>query len=194
MANAARRRQISEAALALFAERGYHATGMGDIARAIGMGTSSLYNHYPSKQAVLSDLAISSMEDLLRLNAHAVAKEVTASAKLGACMRTHVRYHASYGTRARVINAELASLDPEPRAVMIQLRRDYVSRWEHILIDGTTTGEFTPTDSRLTAIALIDLGIGIAAWYQPEGQYSPEELAELYTGYALNMVGAHTEH
>ena len=50
MANQRRRDQIAAAALDLFDQRGYHATGMEDIAKAVGMRASSLYNHFSSKQ------------------------------------------------------------------------------------------------------------------------------------------------
>ena len=45
MAKSSRRVQIAAAALELFDERGYYGAGMGDVAKAVGMGTSSLYNH-----------------------------------------------------------------------------------------------------------------------------------------------------
>ena len=68
MANQRRRDQIAAAALDLFDQRGYHATGMEDIAKAVGMRASSLYNHFSSKQELLAEVTITAMEDLLRAN------------------------------------------------------------------------------------------------------------------------------
>ncbi|HYT25976.1 MAG TPA: helix-turn-helix domain-containing protein [Actinomycetota bacterium] len=44
-----RRRQIEEVASSLFSERGYAATSMRDIARALDLQGGSLYAHIPSK-------------------------------------------------------------------------------------------------------------------------------------------------
>lgn len=66
MARINRKEQILEAALDLFAEHGYHNTGMEQIAKMVGMRASSLYNHYSSKQEVIAALAIGTMEELLR--------------------------------------------------------------------------------------------------------------------------------
>lgn len=46
-----RGRIVSEA-FALFAERGFHAVSVRDIAAAVGIKDASLYNHFPSKQAI----------------------------------------------------------------------------------------------------------------------------------------------
>ncbi|MGH7860068.1 MAG: helix-turn-helix domain-containing protein, partial [Candidatus Binatia bacterium] len=50
------RRQILDAALRLFAERGYGGTSIRDIARAAGVQSASLYSHYPSKEHVLAEI------------------------------------------------------------------------------------------------------------------------------------------
>lgn len=45
--------RIFNAAIELFAEKGFHATSMREIARAVGIKESSLYNHFPGKNAIL---------------------------------------------------------------------------------------------------------------------------------------------
>ncbi|MCT9819736.1 TetR family transcriptional regulator [Microbacterium sp. W1N] len=44
-----RKRRIEEAAAVAFAERGYHAVGMQDIAAAVGISAPALYRHFPNK-------------------------------------------------------------------------------------------------------------------------------------------------
>ena len=46
------KQKILDTALRLFSERGYDAVGVGDIAKEVGIKAPSLYNHYPSKQAI----------------------------------------------------------------------------------------------------------------------------------------------
>jgi AcrR family transcriptional regulator len=52
----ARRRQLFEVALALFAERGYAATTMDDIAEAAGVTKPLVYQHFDSKRALYLEL------------------------------------------------------------------------------------------------------------------------------------------
>ncbi|MGH0029626.1 MAG: TetR/AcrR family transcriptional regulator [Myxococcota bacterium] len=53
---AAQRQEIRTAARRVFARRGIADTGLGHVARAAGMGRSSLYHYYPDKEALLRDL------------------------------------------------------------------------------------------------------------------------------------------
>ena len=51
-----RRRQILEQALELFAEQGYHDTGVADIAAALRMSHGTFYRYFDSKRAILDDV------------------------------------------------------------------------------------------------------------------------------------------
>lgn len=53
------RRRILDQALELFAARGYDAVSVGEIAEAAGIKAPSLYNHFPSKQAIFDALIAS---------------------------------------------------------------------------------------------------------------------------------------
>lgn len=46
------RRDILDAALELFAAKGFYGTSLRDIARAVGVRESALYNHFPSKESL----------------------------------------------------------------------------------------------------------------------------------------------
>ena len=51
-----RRTQLLEVAIEVFAERGFHATSMDDIAEAAGVTKPVLYQHFPSKRALYREL------------------------------------------------------------------------------------------------------------------------------------------
>lgn len=50
------RQKTLEAALLLFADKGYFGASMRQIARAVGVRESALYHHFPSKQGILDAL------------------------------------------------------------------------------------------------------------------------------------------
>jgi AcrR family transcriptional regulator len=51
-----RRSEILDAALELFSERGYHATGVADIAAELNMSHGTFYNYFRSKRDILEQL------------------------------------------------------------------------------------------------------------------------------------------
>ena len=48
--------KITETALDLFSQRGYDGVSVRDIARAVGIRESSIYNHFQSKRAVFDGI------------------------------------------------------------------------------------------------------------------------------------------
>lgn len=73
----ARRALIEDAARAAFAERGYQAVSMGDIAAAAGVTRSVLYDHAPSKRALFEGLMRAEHAELTGLLAVALADDGT---------------------------------------------------------------------------------------------------------------------
>jgi AcrR family transcriptional regulator len=57
------RREIREAARAVFARRGVNGTGLAHVAEALGLGRSSLYHYYADKDALLSDLVLETLRE-----------------------------------------------------------------------------------------------------------------------------------
>ena len=60
-----RRRQLFSVALELFAQRGYRATTMDDIAEAAGVTKPLVYQHFSSKRALYLELVDSIAQDVL---------------------------------------------------------------------------------------------------------------------------------
>ncbi|MEG2898597.1 MAG: TetR/AcrR family transcriptional regulator, partial [Eubacterium sp.] len=48
--------KIAEESLNLFSTKGFNAVSVRDIARAVGIKESSIYNHYKNKQAIFDSL------------------------------------------------------------------------------------------------------------------------------------------
>jgi AcrR family transcriptional regulator len=67
-----RRQQLFAVAIELFAQRGYRATTMDDIAEAAGVTKPLLYQHFSSKRALYLELVDSVAQDLLEAIQRAV--------------------------------------------------------------------------------------------------------------------------
>ncbi|MEO0978655.1 MAG: helix-turn-helix domain-containing protein, partial [Pseudomonadota bacterium] len=58
-------KRVRKAALKRFANAGYAAVSMREIAADVGVRPGALYNHFPTKQDILKDLMLSHMSELL---------------------------------------------------------------------------------------------------------------------------------
>jgi TetR/AcrR family transcriptional regulator, biofilm operon repressor len=76
---------ITQAALAMFAKRGYQAVSIRDIAKVVGIKESSIYYHFKNKQAIMDEL-LNKIDSLIRkmkenfADAFATATEVSEEA------------------------------------------------------------------------------------------------------------------
>lgn len=60
--------KLKQAALALFARRGYEGTTMNDIAEKVGINKASIYNHYKNKEALFIAVYQEVAEEYEKLN------------------------------------------------------------------------------------------------------------------------------
>lgn len=78
---------------ALFAERGYYAIGMEEIAAAANVSRATLYRHFSTKDTILAELT---RRAVVEIEAHAAALPSVAADSLTQWMVGYVRFHHTY--------------------------------------------------------------------------------------------------
>ncbi|MBB4660652.1 TetR/AcrR family transcriptional regulator [Conexibacter arvalis] len=185
-----RRDDIRAAAVRLFAERGYYGTGMRDIAEAVGMRASSLYNHVDSKQTLLREIMVATMATLLDEHERVLRTTDDCAEQLRRSMEAHVRYHARHPLEVQVGNREIASLDEPARGEIRELRRRYAQSWQALIERGIAEGRFETASAQLSTYAILEMGIGVSLWYREGGPLGESEVAYHYGDMALRLVQA----
>jgi AcrR family transcriptional regulator len=183
------RERLLEAAVAAFAERGFHGTTTRDIASAAGMSPAAVYVHHKSKEELLHLISRTGHERTLDLVRTAIASESDPAGQLAAVVRTFAVHHARAHTSARIVNYELAALSDDALREIKQLRRAITGEIRALVERGVQVGAFDTPNPSMAATALLSLGIDIARWYRDEGAWSPEEIGDFYADLALRMVG-----
>ncbi|MDH2391456.1 TetR/AcrR family transcriptional regulator [Streptomyces sp. HNM0663] len=183
-------RKLLVAAVAAFAERGYHATTTRDIAGRAGMSPAALYIHYKTKEELLHRISRIGHDKALEILQAADASGGTPSERLAEAVRSFVRWHAGRHDTARVVQYELDALSDEHRAEIVGLRRRSDAVVRDILDEGVETGEFDVPDVPGTTVAVLSLCIDVARWFNVAGRRTPDEVGALYADLVLRMVRA----
>lgn len=178
------------AAIDSFARKGFHGTTTRDIASAAGMSPAALYVHHRSKEDLLHQISRRGHDRTLALVREAVASSEDPREQLLALVRAFVVHHAEGHTSARIVNYELAALSPEHLEEIAEIRRQIEREMRGVVERGVATGTFQAENPRMTALALLSLGIDVARWYRDDGEWTPMQIAEHYCGLALRIVGA----
>ena len=187
-ARSARSIDVREAALTLFAERGYHGTSMKDIAAALELRAPSLYNHVSAKQEILRDVMSETMTSLMKIVRSAIAGTTNTTEQLRRAAEAHVRFHARHPREVRVGNHEIAALEEPHRSTVTGLRRDYSNMFVALITRGVEEGVFQTHSPLLAAYAILQMGIGVSMWYQPGGALSEDDIVFQYGDIALGVV------
>ncbi|MBW3661721.1 MAG: TetR/AcrR family transcriptional regulator [Actinobacteria bacterium] len=182
--------RLWNAAVELFASKGFVATGIRDIADRAGLSVSALYYYVSNKEELLLQIMRDTQEQLVAA-CRSVAERLSApEEQLAGLTQLHVIGQARYRLEASVVDTEIRALGAEGRQQMIQLRDQIEARWTDALERGRTQGVFTFINARTTRLALVEMCNGVAHWYSPDGQMDPEQLAQEFADLALAMVRA----
>lgn len=181
--------RIRDAALKLFAQHGFAAVSMRQIAAEVGVQAGALYLYTPDKETLLLDLLRSHMDDL-------IAAWVEADPgggperRLEAFVRFHIRFNLERAEAVFLSYMELRNLGPENFAAIEALRRDYETRLEAILSEGGAAGVFHLEDAKIAAYAIIAMLTGVNTWYRESGRLSRAAVGDLYWGMVQRLVAA----
>jgi len=188
-----RRQAIEDVASDLFRERGYAATSIRDIARALSVQGASLYAHVTSKEDVLWGIVDRAAG---RFEAAAERAEHDAQARrpgdpaeaLAALVRAHVGVLTGHVDEAGVFVHEWRALGPERRAGILDRRDAYEARFRRRIEEGIAIGAFAMTDPAIATSALLSALNGVATWYDPDGRLPAGRIADHLVDLSLRML------
>jgi AcrR family transcriptional regulator len=190
-----RKRQIEDVASELFRERGYAATSVRDIARALDIRGASLYSHVRSKEDVLWSIVDRAAERFEQAADQAEQPpdqtkpgSRTCVDRIRALVRAHVSVVTADPEYASVFAYEWKSLSAPHRAEMARRRDAYEARFRALIVEGIACRAFAPVDPAMASAFLLTALNGIATWYRPEGRLSAARIADEFSGLAIRSL------
>src|SRR5205085_2049468 len=149
------REKILAAAVQLFAEYGYHAAPLRDIARLAGIQAASIYYHYANKQALLVEIMETHMQHLNANLERILRNQMGPEERLHKAIANHIRLHTSYKAEFFIVDTEIRALEGENRRYILAMRDQYEALLQQLLREGMEQGVFRPSDVKVTSYAII---------------------------------------
>lgn len=182
------REEIFDTAEQMFAELGYHATSVRDIAKALDLRAGTLYNHFSSKEDVLWHIVNRAADQFLEA-AEQVAEEEP-SARLRGLIRQHVAVIAANLRNATVFFHEWKFLAPERRTLIAERRNRYEAHFRRAIADGVASGTFAPVDPKFAALIVLGALNWVYQWFRPDGPLSAGEVADRIHEFSARALAA----
>ncbi|WP_410581497.1 TetR/AcrR family transcriptional regulator [Amycolatopsis sp. lyj-108] len=182
------RDRVRQAAVKLFATKGFHGTGIRDLAQEAELSSASLYHYMGTKEDLLVTIMNESLRRLLDAAEQATAGLADPVSRLGSLVALHVLAHAIQPDDTRVVDNEVHALTPGARAGVVGLRDAYERLWADAIEDGVAAGVFRTDQPSVTRLALVEMCSGVARWYSPSGPLTLDQLAAHYAELALRAL------
>jgi AcrR family transcriptional regulator len=180
--------RITDAALTLFAAKGFAATGIREIADAAGISSAALYHYIGTKEDLLVHIMTEGLSRFAAASRQAIADLSGPQRHLIGLTRVHVATEAVMRRMSLVIDDEVRSLTAAEQ--VLRLRDDYESLWGHTISLGAESGAFAVAEPRLARLALVEMCNGVAHWYSENGRFSLAEVCDYFADMALSLVNA----
>lgn len=181
---------ILEAAARLFRDKGYMATSMRDLAQAVDLKASSLYNHISGKEEILREICFKHAGRFHQELKVIEEKEEFADAKVRALIRLHIQVATEDITSITAFNDEWRHLTEPHLSEFIALRREYEHRFRAIIESGIRSGSFKAVNANIALYTIFSAVRWVYDWYQPGKSLSVSQLEEQIAGLLLDGLNA----
>ena len=185
-----RQNQLLVSAVNVFADKGFHATSMREIARASGMSLAGIYHYVSGKTELLFLIQDRCFAQVIAGAREAIALEITPAERLRAFIRHHVDFFTRHMSDMKVLSHEEDELTGTMRAQIRRRKREYVS----LLLELLEQVHGSAVHQQVAAYALFGMMNWIYTWYNPSGAVTPERLAEDMTHLFLHGFLQPTTH
>lgn len=195
-ASSSRRESVIQAALRLFAKKGYHATSMQDIAEALGIQRGSIYHHIESKEDLLYEIMESSIKKLTEPVEEIVSMPLPAGRKLRRFIEARLDMIVSLRPELSVFLQELKSLPPARRQTIVAYGDHYEGLLRRIIREGVASGEFREVDVKFAGFTVLSICNWFCQWYSPRGPLDRVQIAAVFADLLLRglaMAPVHAE-
>ena len=180
-----RRVEICRTAAQIFRDRGYDATSVSDVARALGMTKAGLYHYFESKEALLFEIISYGLErvrDDVVLPARAIKDPED---RLRQIILRHARI-ATHGRGAIAhLGEEIRALPPAARRQIEEKMRFYFDLVRDTLSELKADGRLRNVDPTVAAFSVIGMVLWLPRWFRQDGRLSQEQVANEIANLAL---------
>ncbi len=169
-----RRHEIFHAAVHLFLKQGFQETSMWQIAKAAGIGKSTLYDYFPTKDDILVFTVEDEIIEALEHAKEIASQNINAEKKLRQIMRMQMGFLEENKQLLLKLSFESQRLKAESQERIQEKRHVYQDLVRGIIEEGIRNGEFRKINPLLAARTLLLLLTSVIYTTRPTG--TPESM------------------
>ncbi|WP_433472905.1 TetR/AcrR family transcriptional regulator [Spirillospora sp. CA-142024] len=182
-------RRILDAALRLFAERGFDGTSVQGIVEAAEVTKGALYHYFDSKDDLLYEIYHSLIARQLADLGAVLAESPPPREAVRAVLTGLIRSTAEHIDEAKVFSREMHRLDGARMRSVRDDRRRYHVTFRGLIEQGQRDGVFgTATPAETVTIVALGMVNQMPSWYRADGPKTAARLADEVAAFILDAL------
>ena len=186
----ARRQAIIDTSAGVFAQRGYHATGVVELCTANDLGKGALYHYIGSKEELLAAIHDRVMDEVMAGADRVAETGGSPSQQLAGLGDELLDVIHRYPDHVWVFLHEFPALTGARAERFRVRRRDYEGRVEAVLRAGVESREFRDLDPWLTARGWLGMHNYTYLWLKPGGRLTAKSVAQPFAEIFMHGITA----
>ncbi len=180
--------EVYRAAAQIILKKGYDATSVSDIARAVGVTKAGLYHYIHGKTQLLFDIMQYGLDELEREVAEPAHKMADAEARLRFMIGAHARIVTRGHGAVTILVDEARALTAAQNRIITRRKREYLDFLRATLKGLEKEGKLRDVNITVAAFGILGTINWLSRWYQPGGALDENEIAEQIVDIALQGV------
>ncbi|HSQ18480.1 MAG TPA: TetR/AcrR family transcriptional regulator [Anaerolineales bacterium] len=171
-----RRGEILTAAMGVIIRKGFLETSMREIAESAGVGKSTLYDYFPSKDEIMIAYVVDEVQRMTAQAQAIIAQDISVTEKFRHIWRNHLENMLANKQMYIKISFEAQRLSLESQQRIQVHRHAYQDMLCELVEEGVRSSEFRPVNPLLAIRAMFSLLTPMVFTSRPTG--SPEQMLE----------------
>lgn len=184
---------ILRTAAECFAEKGFAATSLDEVARRVGLHKATLYHYVRSKDDILYFCLIRSFKEYSHALRHIEDRSIPCLDRLRFFFRNFVYAQNNiFGRCVSAVGTEALGHEPGNRIRTFRRHLDHAVR--ALIAEGIENGDIRPCHVSVASAAIFGAFTWIAKWHQPGKSISLEDVCEEFLRIFIDGLAANSQN
>ncbi len=161
-----------------FAQSGYWAASLRDIAEDMGITAASLYNHFESKEQILWEIIGGTLDRLQKLVIAEMSQDAPALTRFRNILKLHICFTIENATDTKIINEDGHFLSDRLFAAAQERQRTMLNVYRACIAELAASGYFKIPDATVCAFYALSAVNGASRRFKPGRKWSLEQVAD----------------
>ena len=173
----------------LFAERGYWASNLRDIAEQLEVTAAAIYYHFKKKEDILKYIVFTGLDEIYYEVQRAFASENMPEENLEAIVRLHLKWCMKNPHVTKIIIEESRFLQDDDYETSKSKQKDILRLYKGALKDCLPSHLKSERNLSIAAFNIVAVVLGWYRWYRPDDYITCEQALEQCIDFAIRGAG-----